>query len=52
MTVAVSFVVCVVQVISGDVTTGTVFIILTGKTVPVGKKLTRRFPRYLYLEYL
>ena len=48
MTLRVVFVVVVVvsgvtvmsiQIVTGDIATGTIFILITGKTVPVGKKL-------------
>ena len=48
MTLRVVFIVVVVvsgitvmsiQIVTGDVATGTIFILITGKTVPVGKKL-------------
>jgi hypothetical protein len=37
VTLVTSVTVCVTQIISGDITTGTVYIMVTGKTVPVGK---------------
>ena len=37
VTLLISITACIAQFISGDLTTGTVYILLTGQTVPVGK---------------
>ena len=40
ITLIISITACTIQIISGDITTGTIYILLTGQTVPVGKSQT------------